>query len=67
MHSTTKAQIVCNDSEAQAILQKLQALSNQVVTAWQERAVILTMEEQSMLRREIHKTCEMLTNLTHSI
>lgn len=67
MHSTTKAQIVCDDSEAEAILQNLQALSDQLVTAWQERAVVLTIEEQSMLRREIHKTCEMLSNLTHSI
>jgi phosphoribosylformylglycinamidine (FGAM) synthase PurS component len=67
MQSTTKAQIVCNDSEAEAILQNLRALSDQVVTAWQERAVVLTIEEQSMLRREIHSACEMLSNLTHSI
>lgn len=60
-------QVVPNDSEADVILLNLHALSDQIVTAWQERAIVLTAEEQAMLRREIHKTCKMLTNLTHSV
>jgi len=51
-------------SEAAKILRNLCDLREQIVTAWGERAVILSPEEQVRLRREIHETCEMLTTIT---
>jgi hypothetical protein len=54
-------------SEAEAILHNLHALRDQILTAWGERAVVLTREEQARLRDEIHKTCEMLTTITRLV
>ena len=51
-------------SEAGAILANLRSLRDQVVTAWRERAVILTSEEQAELQAEIRQTCDFLTDLT---
>ena len=51
-------------SEAEAILANLRSLRDQVVTAWRERAVILTSEEQAELQSEIRQTCDFLTDLT---
>jgi uncharacterized protein YukE len=51
-------------SEAQRILADLRGLRRQIIDAWQERAVILTPEEQRALRDEIEHTCELLTTLT---
>ena len=53
-------------SEAQNILSDLHALRNRIVVAWQERGVMLTPEEQQMLRDEIKATCTFLTDLTVS-
>lgn len=51
-------------SEADIILNDLRALRDRVVTAWCERGVILTGEEQAELHAEISRTCELLTDLT---
>lgn len=51
-------------SEAERILADLRALRQSVVVAWQERAVILSREEQLQLTAEIKRTCEILTDLT---
>ena len=51
-------------SEAEAILQNLRDLREQIVIAWQERAVVLSSEEQAELHAEIRQTCEFLTELT---
>jgi hypothetical protein len=48
------------------ILQNLHFLRDQVVAAWQERAVMLTKDEQDVLYREIKLTCEFLGDLTRS-
>jgi hypothetical protein len=51
-------------AEADSILENLRALRDQIVTAWSERGVVLSREEQVALHREIQQTCEFLTNLT---
>ena len=51
-------------AEADSILLNLRALRDQIVTAWSERGVVLSREEQSMLHAEIQQTCEFLTILT---
>ena len=51
-------------SEAEAILQNLRSLRDQIVTAWHERGVILDAEERVALRDEIKQTCDFLTDLT---
>ncbi|WP_205481740.1 hypothetical protein [Sphingomonas arenae] len=53
-------------SEADAILSNLRALRDQIVTAWRERAVVLSREEQVRLHAEVKQTCEFLTQLTRS-
>ena len=53
-------------SEAQSVLVDLRALRNKIVSAWQERGVTLTPEEQKELRDEIKATCTFLTDLTVS-
>jgi len=61
MPSTTATRF---GSEATRILADLRRLREELVAAWLERAVILTREEQDMLRDEIRETCELLTTLT---
>ena len=51
-------------TEAQSILLNLRALRDQIVTAWRERGVVLSREEQALLNAEIQQTCESLTILT---
>ena len=51
-------------AEAESILLNLRALRDQIVTAWRERGVVLSREEQDALHAEIQQTCEFLTNLT---
>ena len=51
--------------EAERILSNLRSLRNQIVTAWRERAVVLTAEERTELRHEIKETCRFLEDLTH--
>lgn len=50
--------------EAEDILSNLRALRDQIVTAWNERGVVLSREEQATLHDEIKQTCELLTDLT---
>lgn len=50
--------------EANEILSNLRLLRDQVVTAWNERGVVLSREEQAALHAEIKQTCEFLTDLT---
>lgn len=54
-------------SEAEAILQNLRCLRDQIVIAWRERAVVLSREEQAELHAEIKQTCEFLTDLTRHL
>lgn len=51
-------------SEVEVILNNLRSLRDQIVTAWQERGVLLSREEQGQLHAEITQTCEFLTDLT---
>jgi len=50
-------------SEAKRILTELRALRQSIVDAWQQRAVILTAEEQQLIRDEIRQTCGLLIDL----
>jgi uncharacterized protein YukE len=52
------------DHEAQAILQDLQALRERIAVAWGERAVMLSAAEQKAIQREVHETCDFLSDLT---
>ena len=52
-----------SQSEAQLIFSDLRGLRSRIITAWQERGVILSSEEQRDLRNEIHRTCELLRDL----
>ncbi len=54
-------------SEADCILENLRALRCQIVTAWRERGVILSREEQIALQAEIKETCKFLIDLTHPL
>jgi len=45
----------------------LRALRDQIVTAWSERGVLLSREEQAALHAEIKQTCEFLTDLTRHV
>ncbi len=51
-------------ADANAILRSLRQLRELIVTTWQERAVMLTREEQAELHREIQETCDFLRDLT---
>lgn len=53
-------------SEADAILHNLRSLRDDIVVAWQERAVILSAAERAALHEEIKATCDLLTDLTRS-
>jgi hypothetical protein len=50
--------------EAEEILTNLRLLRDQIVTAWSERGVVLSRDEQVALHAEIKQTCEFLTDLT---
>lgn len=54
------------NEEAESILSNLRALRDQIVIAWNERAVILSRDERAALHREIKGTCEFLTDLTRN-
>ena len=53
--------------EAEEILTNLRALRDQIVTAWNERGVVLSREERAVLHAEIKQTCEFLTDLTRHV
>jgi hypothetical protein len=53
--------------EAEEILTNLRALRDQIVTAWSERGVVLSREEQEALHDEIKQTCQFLTDLTRHL
>lgn len=53
-------------SELEAVLARVRILRDELVIAWQERAVVLSKSEQGSLYQEIVGTCELLTNLTRS-
>lgn len=53
-------------SEGDLILGDLRQLRERIVTAWFERGVMLTRDEQGRLRDEIRQTCSLLADLTAS-
>jgi hypothetical protein len=53
-----------DSSEAQRMLADVRMLRRKVIDAWEERAVILTSDEQRQLKDEIADTCSLLTALT---
>jgi len=55
-----------DSSEAKKLLTEIRGLRRRIVDAWQERAVVLTREEQLELKAEIADTCEILRVLTQS-
>ncbi len=48
---------------ADALLGDLVELRGHLISAWRERAVMLTKEEQARLKDEIADTCTLLTEL----
>ena len=50
-------------SEADLLLNRVRVLQDELVSAWQERAVVLSKSEQHKLRVEIVKTCDLLAGL----
>ena len=50
--------------EADEILINVRLLRDQIITAWNERGVVLSREEQAQLHAEIKQTCELLMDLT---
>ena len=48
---------------ADDMLASLAELRNNLISAWRERAVMLTRDEQERLKREIADTCSLLTEL----
>ena len=61
-HSNTVVSI--GSLEAEELLANLRALRDQIVTAWNERGVVLSREEQAAFHAEIKRTCDFLTDLT---
>ena len=53
-------------SDFHAVRMNIAALRESVVVAWRERGVMLTPEQQRILRDEIADTCQLLTALTKS-
>ena len=49
--------------EPDAVFGKVQALRDEIVIAWQERAIMLNHYEQELLRLEILKACKLLSDL----
>ncbi len=50
--------------ECETVLREIRQFRERVVTAWQERAVLLTAGEQERLHAEIKRTCQLLSDLT---
>ena len=50
---------------AAAIRANIAGLREAAISAWRERAVMLTCEEQEQLKQEIADTCELLRLLVH--
>lgn len=50
---------------ADALLEEIVELRARIITAWRERAVMLTREEQHRLLTEIQQTCRLLGDLAH--
>lgn len=46
------------------MLDEIRDLRERIVSAWRERAVMLTREEQNLLYGEIKETCRLLNDLT---
>jgi hypothetical protein len=53
-------------SEADMLLRRIRGLREEIITAWQERAVVLSKFEQECLHQEIVTTCKLLTDLTRT-
>jgi hypothetical protein len=47
-----------------ALLARVQTLREEIVTAWRDRGVTLTSDEQKRFHAEIVDTCKLLTDLT---
>ena len=60
------ADITPSACDADSIIRDLRVLRDQIVTAWRERAVVLSTEEQALLHSEITQTCAFLTDLTRN-
>ena len=60
----TSKDVTGNAAAADSILENLHSLRDQIVTAWRERGVMLSHEEQDRLHAEIKHTCAFLTDLT---
>ena len=50
---------------ADELLGEIVELRGRIITAWRERAVMLTREEQHRLIDEIRETCRLLGDLAH--
>lgn len=50
---------------ADDLLNEIVELRVRIVTAWRERAVMLTREEQHRLFDEVRETCRLLGDLAH--
>jgi hypothetical protein len=50
---------------ADDLVVEISGLRTRLISAWRERAVMLTPEEQKRLRQEIKDTCALLTELTN--
>jgi hypothetical protein len=47
------------------MLNEIVELRGRILTAWRERAVMLTRDEQHRLLSEIQETCRLLGDLAH--
>jgi hypothetical protein len=50
---------------ADEMLNEIVELRGRILTAWRERAVMLTRDEQHRLLSEIQETCRLLGDLAH--
>jgi hypothetical protein len=51
-------------SDLRDLLARVQTLREEIVTAWRDRGVTLTSDEQKRLHAEIQETCKLLSDLT---
>ncbi|GAO40979.1 hypothetical protein SCH01S_53_00510 [Sphingomonas changbaiensis NBRC 104936] len=51
--------------DADEMLHEIVELRTRIMTAWRERGVMLTRDEQRRLLDEIRETCRLLGDLTH--
>lgn len=51
--------------DADEMLHEIVELRTRIMTAWRERGVMLTPDEQRRLLDEIRETCRLLGDLTH--